>query len=109
MSAEDTGARLAPADTTSTADTDLLRRLDAVRDAVLEAYMDPNATLDEILMRATSIALQHGRHESVESFRADCIRLAELIEMLDHWITGGGYLPYRWQRPADAIGKDARG
>ena len=28
MSAEDTGARPAPADTTSTADTDLLRRLD---------------------------------------------------------------------------------
>jgi len=45
--------------------------------------MDPNANLEELL-------------EWAEKSNS---RGAELVRALDEWISGGGFLPQRWQRP----------
>jgi CBS domain-containing protein len=49
--------------------------------------VDPNATLAEV--RAI---LSHGRFEDLVP--TDSHRLVELIEGLDGWLTGGGFLGY---------------
>lgn len=64
--------------------------------------MDPNANLDEQL--AIAKRMLSGVIDS-----NDAARLAELVESLDYWITGGGFVPVRWQRPTDAIGRPLKG
>lgn len=51
--------------------------------------MDPNATLDEIRRLVPVIANGNGNEH-------DAMRLAELIDALDEWITRAGYLPAPW-------------
>lgn len=54
--------------------------------------MDPTANLDEqrrIIARMTADG-----SESIDS--GDALRLAELAEALDNWITSGGFLPAQW-------------
>lgn len=66
--------------------------------------MDPNANLEEQLYLSSQMKkiLDGVKHDGVMNAdeRADLIskglRLTELIEALDHWITGGGFLPSRW-------------
>lgn len=66
--------------------------------------MDPNANLDEQLRLVRRIqelgALAAVGAISVleqSELQAASERLADLVEALDHWITGGGFLPRRWQ------------
>lgn len=67
--------------------------------------MDPNANLDEQLMltkRITAIfdavrPTGQFSNEQRSDLAASATRLAELVESLDHWITGGGFLPTRWK------------
>jgi hypothetical protein len=54
--------------------------------------MDPNANLKEQLAITRAILADKEPH----TFGA--IRLAELVEALDEWITKGGFLPGRWGR-----------
>lgn len=50
--------------------------------------MDPNATLKEI--RELLAANNKGEEIDVD-------RLCELIEALDRWLVGGGFLPRVWK------------
>jgi hypothetical protein len=54
--------------------------------------MDPNACLKEMLEIAASFT--DGHLDDVEAQR-----LAELVDALDGWLTNGGFLPERWDRP----------
>jgi hypothetical protein len=53
--------------------------------------MDPNSNLRDQLNIARSVLAVKGEH----SYGA--VRLAELVEALDDWITRGGFLPERWR------------
>ncbi len=55
--------------------------------------MDPDACLAEIRSLTAKILADGGNHR-VDSFRAQ--RLAELVDALDAWIVGGGFMPKRW-------------
>ncbi len=62
--------------------------------------MDPDANLEEQLRLATSL-LDVGDIELDEADMVDTatvLRLAELVQALDEWIAGGGFLPKAWQR-----------
>jgi hypothetical protein len=58
--------------------------------------MDPDANLKEQLEIAKNIlgAVDHGGTLDED----DVVRLAELVEGLDEWIRGQGFLPKRWSR-----------
>ena len=53
--------------------------------------MDPNANLNEQRELAAKIAKGDG-----DAYDAE--RLADLVEALDQWIAGGGFLPRAWER-----------
>lgn len=63
--------------------------------------MDPNQNLDEQLDIAKRIQQLADSDEPLERFaeklEALAEELADRVEALDHWITGGGFLPARWQ------------
>lgn len=72
--------------------------------------MDPNANLDEQLRLVEEIqAMQDAGGPSGEveigALTENAERLAELVEALDHWITGGGFLPSRWAERPNRKGK----
>jgi len=54
--------------------------------------MDPNQTLSR--MRALA---EHGVKTSNLGW-ADKLELCELVLALDSWLSGGGFLPGRWER-----------
>ena len=58
--------------------------------------MDPDANLAELCELARIII--EADEDEVDA--ADARRLAELVEALDGWITGGGFLPARWRAGA---------
>jgi hypothetical protein len=68
--------------------------------------MDPNANLDQQLELAKRIirivdgAPDGGTSQmsivNIEALISASEELAERVEALDHWITGGGGLPERW-------------
>lgn len=58
--------------------------------------MDPNANLEEMLSLANEI--QQAIDEDDDPDPCDVDRLTELVIALDGWISGGGFLPSRWQR-----------
>ncbi len=60
--------------------------------------MDPNACLEELLRLAES-TLNDYEGEGSDVPRADVARTAELIEALNEWIKGGGFLPTAWTAP----------
>jgi hypothetical protein len=55
--------------------------------------MDPNANLEE--MREIAKTILSGEEYDTGY---DAVRLAELVEALDEWITKGGFLPKAWSR-----------
>lgn len=58
--------------------------------------MDPNANLTEMLELAAEIQAAYEADETISE--ADANRLAELVEALDGWLKGKGFLPARWAR-----------
>jgi hypothetical protein len=54
--------------------------------------MDPNANLTEQL-KIAALLLNDDPNNAVAA-----IRLAELVEGLDEWIKGGGFLPDAWRK-----------
>lgn len=56
--------------------------------------MDPTANLEE--PRRVAQRLQAGHFTSEEEAARAGERLAELVEALDEWIAGGGFLPEQW-------------
>lgn len=54
--------------------------------------MDPNANLEEQRELAKAILESHSwQKESIQ-------RLAELVQALDRWLSGGGFLPQDWNK-----------
>lgn len=63
--------------------------------------MDPNANLEEQLEIAARI-LDYSDDPDVPEENIDpddALRLAELVQALHDWISGGGFLPAKWQNP----------
>lgn len=58
--------------------------------------MDPNANLKEMLELAASLIEAADDEEAIDPI--DAVRLAELVQALDGWIKGGGFLPTEWKR-----------
>ena len=59
--------------------------------------MDPDAALEELLC-LVSLAVAPADGEIGElTDRDEVLRVAELVEALDSWLTGGGFLPQRWK------------
>lgn len=67
--------------------------LDIILDSTPEVRLDPDANLEEML----SLARVVGESEPIRE--GDAARLAELVQALDGWISKGGFLPKRWQKP----------
>jgi hypothetical protein len=69
--------------------------------------MDPDANLKEQLELANDIleaidrASDDGElgEEDKQDVIQDAERLAELVQSLHNWITGGGFLPKAWKKP----------
>ncbi len=55
--------------------------------------MDPNATLMELLKLAEEI-----QADDADETNIDMLRVAELVDALDGWMSTGGFLPDRWKR-----------
>jgi hypothetical protein len=57
--------------------------------------IDPNANLKEQRELAWCMLeeLERGRHEI-----PDVYRLCELVQAMDHWLSGGGFLPTAWEK-----------
>lgn len=55
--------------------------------------MDPNCNLEEQREIAARILKNEG-----SAATSDVLRLAELVQALDEWITKGGFLPQAWRR-----------
>ncbi len=64
--------------------------------------MDPDANLREQLELASQDWTGKDTHEltpeEIDKLHTDHIRLCDLVEALDGWISKGGFLPARWQR-----------
>jgi len=58
--------------------------------------MDPNETLAEIRRLVRVIGTPAADEAGVEA-----LRLAELVEGLDNWLSRGGFLPDKWERARD--------
>lgn len=63
--------------------------------------MDPDANLDEqldLVKRIVVLTNSDGPKAARDAEIARLARdLADMVEALDHWITGGGFLPARWK------------
>ncbi len=60
--------------------------------------MDPTANLAEQLRIAARIIERHDRGDSnAEADAEDCDRLAELVQALNQWLSGGGFVPEQWR------------
>jgi hypothetical protein len=57
--------------------------------------MDPDANLKE--QREIIARMLEEGSESIDS--GDAVRLAELVQALDEWLSKGSYLPEDWKSP----------
>lgn len=63
--------------------------------------MDPDATLTELMDFAADVLAATDTDDGPADW-TDTVRVAELLQSLDGWLTTGGFLPRRWaarQRP----------
>ena len=58
--------------------------------------MDPDAALAELLCLISRAAPADGEMGKPID-RGEILRVAELVEALDSWLTCGGFLPQRWK------------
>lgn len=61
--------------------------------------MDPKTTLAEMrhLAEAIQIMREDDRRDQDEELLELARRLAELVQAMDEWISGGGFLPPDWR------------
>lgn len=60
--------------------------------------MDPNACLKEIRYLVTKSRLATGETFAATLTPDEADRLVDLIDGLDKWIAGGGFLPAAWAK-----------
>lgn len=61
--------------------------------------MDPTANLNEQRALRRKIRNEHAKEHSDLELLADyAVQLEELVDALDAWIVGGGFLPTTWAR-----------
>ncbi|APD19314.1 hypothetical protein SEA_GODPHATHER_87 [Mycobacterium phage GodPhather] len=58
--------------------------------------MDPNETLKELRDLAQTVTMQGGGTDE------QAVRMAELVQALDSWMTTGGFSPAAWNTGARA-------
>jgi hypothetical protein len=58
--------------------------------------MDPTANLAEQLELASNIIAMSEAGDDIH--KVEALRLAELVEDLDSWLRGGGFLPSDWRK-----------
>jgi hypothetical protein len=61
------------------------------------ALMDPDAALDELLGLVDLMAGDADADSGQRINRHEILRMTELVEGLDSWLTAGGFLPRRWR------------
>jgi len=59
--------------------------------------MDPNANLEEQRRLTQKLLSLTVGEADLPDLHSDAVRLAELVEALDVWLTRGGFLPSEWQ------------
>ena len=59
--------------------------------------MDPDAALDELLGLVNLMTRLADAGISEQIDRDRILRMTELMEALDSWLTAGGFLPLRWK------------
>jgi hypothetical protein len=59
--------------------------------------MDPDAALEELLCLVRRLAALADGEIGKPIDRDEVLRVAELVEALNSWLTGGGFLPQRWK------------
>lgn len=71
--------------------------------------MDPNATLDEMRTLAKRISAAYDDEEGNGVDQDDANQLAELVEAMDGWLKGKGFLPKEWAPTDDcpSCGREA--
>jgi hypothetical protein len=65
--------------------------------------MDPTANL--AMQRALAKQILNDEGHSV----IDAVALAEHVEALDDWVSGGGFLPTQWPAPAPTVQEGVQG
>lgn len=66
--------------------------------------MDPNANLAE--QRRLAGAIREAADAGVTEWGTTAIRLAELVEAMDEWMSKGGFLPEAWISTSRLIAPD---
>ena len=59
--------------------------------------MDPDTALDELLGLVDLMAGEADADIAQRTNRHEILRMTELVEALDSWLTAGGFLPRRWK------------
>lgn len=59
--------------------------------------MDPDAALDELLGLVDLVADEADADIGQRIDRHEILRMTELVEALDSWLTAEGFLPRRWK------------
>ena len=59
--------------------------------------MDPDAALDERLGLVDLITGEADADLRQRINRHEILRMTELVDALDSWLTAGGFLPWRWK------------
>lgn len=60
--------------------------------------MDPNECLKELRALVRKGAYGDGGCDLCSINSTDAVRMVELFEALDDWLSRGGFLPARWER-----------
>ena len=61
------------------------------------SLMDPDAALDERLRLIDLMTGEADADIGQRISRHEILRMTELVEALDCWLTAGGFLPRRWR------------
>jgi hypothetical protein len=59
--------------------------------------MDPDEALREMRKLSETLIRCGDDHIHLEAYAEDVVRLAELVQAIDGWLSKGGFLPRGWE------------